>query len=1057
MTSPTLVRRTTCRHEPPVLDAHQRAVVDHVGGPLLVLAGPGTGKTTTLVEAVVRRVEQGLAPEQVLVLTFSRKAAVDLRQRVTARLGRTTRGALAMTFHSYAYALLRRELGGRGLRLLSGAEHDLEVGRLLAGEVADGGARWPDGLQAALPLRGFRQELRDLLLRAQERGIAPRQLAALGVRLDRPEWVAAAGFLADYEARFNLDPAGEVLDYAGLVRTAAALLEDDDQLRACERAARAVVLVDELQDTDPAQLRLLQALAGDGRELIAVGDPDQSIYGFRGADPRGVLRFRDAFRSADGSPARLVELRTSRRAGTALLAASREVAARLPAAGPSYRRLVPAPGTPPGRVEVRLAGSATAEAALVADVLRRSHLVDGVPWSQMAVLVRSSARSSGSLRRGLLAAGVPVTVPREEVPLAQEPVVRSLLGAVAAALRPASVDEAAALALLTGPLVRADALAVRRLRRALREVELATGGSAASDALLVEAVVDPRACLLVDRRARGPVDRLHAVLAAVRSAASQKFGGAATASAEDALWAAWTATGLAGRLERLSGRGGAQGAAADRALDAVLALFDAAARYVDRLPGSSVLGFLDDVAAQEVPADTLAQRAPEGEAVRLLTAHASKGLEWRVVVVAGVQEGVWPDLRRRGSLLGADELDDLAAGRGGGDDAARRAELLAEERRLFYVAVTRAGERLVVTAVASGDGDDDRPSRFLDDLGAPVPAAPAPVGRPLTAAALVAELRRTAAATDDPVLREAAVRRLAAMAGARTALDVPRALPAEPGRWWGLAPLSDDSPVVGDGETVRVSPSKVEAFDTCALRWFLRSAVGVSGETGPPQVLGSLVHALAELASGPDALDVPALHARLDAALPGLDLGAPWAVVRRRQEAVDALARFLRWAAASPRELVGTELDVRVPFGDRAVLIGRVDRLEADGEGRAVVVDLKTGTSKPSPGDVARHPQLGVYQLAVELGAFADLHGDGSLTTSGGAALVQLRTGKAAVEQLQPALADDAEPAWARELVERVVDGMSGAQFPATANDACDRCDVRWSCPARPEGQGVLR
>jgi superfamily I DNA/RNA helicase/RecB family exonuclease len=1016
-----------------------------------VLAGPGTGKTTTLVEAVVHRVEQGLRPEQVLVLTFSRKAAVDLRERVTARLGRTTRGALALTFHSYAFALLRRELGGRGLRLLSGAEHDLEVGRLLAGEVVDGADRWPAGLQAALPLRGFRQELRDLLLRAQERGVGPRQLAALGQRLDRPEWVAAAGFLADYEARFDLDPAGEVLDYAGLVRTAAALLEDDDEVRARERAARAVVLVDELQDTDPAQLRLLQALAGDGRDLVAVGDPDQSIYGFRGADPRGVLGFRDAFRTADGARAPLLELRTSRRAGSALLAASREVASRLPAAGPSYRRLEPAPGTPPGRVEVRLAASATAEAAVVADVLRRSHLADGVPWSSMAVLVRSSARSSGSLRRGLLAAGVPVTVPRDEVPLAQEPVVRSLLGALAAALRPGSVDEAAVLGLLTGPLVRADALAVRRLRRALREVELATGGSAPSDALLVEAVVDPRAALLVDRRARAPLDRLHAVLDAVRAAE------ATTASAEDALWAAWTATGLADRLERLSVRGGAQGAGADRALDAVLALFDAAARYVDRLPGSSVLGFLDDVAAQEVPADTLAQRAPEGEAVRLLTAHASKGLEWRVVVVAGVQEGVWPDLRRRGSLLGADDLDDLVAGRGGGDDAARRAELLAEERRLFYVAVTRARERLVVTAVAGGEGDDDRPSRFLDDLGTAVPAAPVPLGRPLTSSALVAELRRTAATADDPALREAAARRLAAMAGGSADLDVPRVVAAEPDRWWGLAPLSDERPVVGEGETVRVSPSKVEAFDTCALRWFLRSGVGVSGDSGPPQVLGSLVHALAELASGPDALDEAALHARLDAALPGLDLGAPWAVVRRRQEAVDALARFVRWAAASPRELVGTELDVRVPFGERAVLTGRVDRLEADAAGRAVVVDLKTGTSKPSADEVARHPQLGVYQLAVELGAFADLRGDGSLTAAGGAALVQLRTSKAAVEQLQPALADDDDPAWAAELVGRVVDGMSGAHFPATANDLCGRCDVRSSCPAWPEGQGVLR
>ena len=100
-----------------------------------------------------------------------------------------------------------------------------------------------------------------------------------------------------------------------------------------------------------------------------------------------------------------------------------------------------------------------------------------------------------------------------------------------------------------------------------------------------------------------------------------------------------------------------------------------------------------------------------------------------------------------------------------------------------------------------------------------------------------------------------------------------------------------------------------------------------------------------------------------------------------------------------------------------------------------------------------RHPQLGAYQLAAELGAFAE-HG---LTASGGAALLQLRSGKAAGEQRQPALADDDDPGWARDLVARVVAGMSGAVFPATANDGCRTCRVRACCPVWPEGQGVLR
>jgi superfamily I DNA/RNA helicase/RecB family exonuclease len=1055
VSGPALLRRPVRRAGAPPLDADQRRVVEHAGGPLLVLAGPGTGKTTTLVEAVVHRVERrGLTPEQVLVLTFSRKAAAELRERVTARLGRTTRGALAMTFHSYAYALLRRELaasGGPPLRLLSGPEQDLEVARLLEGERLDGGHRWPEALRPALPLRGFRQELRDLLQRAQERGVDGAALSALGARVGRPEWTAAGGFLDAYEGRFALDPSAEVLDHSGLVRAAAGLLEADDDLRRREREARAVVLVDEYQDTDPAQVRLLQALAGDGGDLLAVGDPDQSIYAFRGADVRGILEFPDTFRTAAGEPAPVVELRTGRRSGPALLAASRLVAARLPAGrlGPRFRDLQPDREVvrTDGSVEVLLAPSPTAEAAVVADVLRRAHLHDGLAWSQMAVLLRSTPRSLAVLRRGLHAAGVPVGVPADEVPLVEEPVVRALLDLLRAALDPASLRADDVLAVLGGPLVRADALAVRRLRRGLRELDLSVGGSTPSDALLVEALRDPRSVLALPQRHRQPLDAAHRLTAAVQQAAR-------SGSAEDVLWAAWDAGGLAGRLTAESLRGGARGAAADRALDAALALFDAAARYVDRLPHADVLGFVADVDAQEVPGDTLSQRTPEGDAVRVMTAHGSKGLEWPLVVVAGVQEGVWPDLRLRGSLLGADDLAALAQDRAlAGTVPDRRAELLAEERRLFYVAVTRARERLVVTAVQGGEGED-RPSRFLEELGVGLPERVSAVGRPLTGAGLVAELRHVAATSPDPALREAACRRLALAAG-QPGDHAPQVSAAHPERWWGLAPLSDDAPLVGPGEAVRVSPSKVEAFDTCSLRWFLESGVGVAGSTGPAQVVGSLVHALAELGSGADALDEAALTARLDDVLPELDLGAPWAVRRRREEAVEQLRKFLRWQQALGRELVGTELQLQVPLGERAVLSGRVDRLERDRSGRAVVVDLKTGSSKPTKAELARHPQLGVYQLAVALGAFAESHG---LSEPGGAALLQLKKGKDADEQNQGALDDDDDPGWARALVERVVEGMSGAAFPATVNEHCARsCSVRSSCPAWPEGQGVLR
>src|SRR5271170_3074844 len=208
----------------PRLDDAQLQVVEHKQGPLLVLAGPGTGKTTTIVESVAYRIEQrGIDPERILVLTFSRKAAAELRERITTRLHRTTSEPLAMTFHSYAYALVRREFvlaGDQPPRLLSAPEQLLEIRRLLRGEAADGALNWPERLRPALATRGFAEELRDVLMRAAERGLDGKALRQLGRRCKRDDWVAAGAFLDRYAARFDLAPV-PAYDFAEIVRIAA--------------------------------------------------------------------------------------------------------------------------------------------------------------------------------------------------------------------------------------------------------------------------------------------------------------------------------------------------------------------------------------------------------------------------------------------------------------------------------------------------------------------------------------------------------------------------------------------------------------------------------------------------------------------------------------------------------------------------------------------------------------------------------------------------------------------------------------------------------------------
>src|SRR4051794_1824173 len=185
----------------PALDDAQRRVVDHRGGPLLVLAGPGTGKTTTVVEAVVARIEAGADPEQVLVLTFRRRAAAELRTRITTRLGRAPKEPPAPTLHSYAFGVLRRESALRGdpsPRLLAGPEQDLVVRDLLEGDLAAGAPDWPPRLHPALPTRGFAQELRDLVMRAYERGVTAQELDRLGRVQGRDDWQAAARFMRQY-------------------------------------------------------------------------------------------------------------------------------------------------------------------------------------------------------------------------------------------------------------------------------------------------------------------------------------------------------------------------------------------------------------------------------------------------------------------------------------------------------------------------------------------------------------------------------------------------------------------------------------------------------------------------------------------------------------------------------------------------------------------------------------------------------------------------------------------------------------------------------------------
>ncbi|MBV9143534.1 MAG: ATP-dependent helicase [Pseudonocardiales bacterium] len=1067
---PILVRSVTAVPRTAAWGPDARRALEHPGGPLRVLGGPGTGKTTLVADTVAERVlRRGADPERVLVLTSSRRAAVELRERIVERLTAhgvtpTVREPLVRTVHSYAFAVLRLQASLRDLpppRLLSGPEQDVVIRELLAGERVAGGRRWPARLRPALGLPAFAAQLRDLLMRAAERGLAPEDLIALGRRSGRDEWVAAGRFFRSYEQVMLLrgsvgtavpQATAPALDAAELVSSALLVLDTDTEVLRRESDRVRHLIVDDAQHLDPLQAALVTRLGASAHELLLFGDPNQTVFSFRGADP-GLL-------ATDG-PA-VVRLHTDHRMAPAVRAAVSRLASRLP--GPRADLHGPAGEQPGGEVTVRVFGSAAAEASWVADQLRRAHLLDGVAWSDMAVLVRSTARALPALRRALLAAGVPVAAPREDLPLSRQGAVLPILGVLRCAVQPAALDEETAAALLTSPLGGADPLALRRLRRELRRRELLAGGARTSGALLAEVL---RPDCDADQGRPSPLDGLDEPTAAPARRLASLLRAAAVAarrgnSAEEVLWQVWQTSGLAQRWAATAVRGGPAGMQADRDLDAVVGLFDAAARYADRLPGADggpagVLGFCDYLTEQQISGDSLAARAAQGESVTVLTAHAAAGREWSLVAVPRVQEGSWPDLRLRGSLLGVEHLVDTAAGI---DSAtiSRTAPLLAEERRLLLLAASRARHRLLVSAVR---GEDEQPSRFLSEVdgtdelaGTGVSLDERPVasrGRGLSLPELVAELRRVCCdPAEDGARRRSAAAGLAQLAQA----GVPG---AHPGSWYGLGPPSSHTPLRVLGEPARVSPSLVELVSSCPLRWLL-SRHGGEDVRALPALTGSLVHRLVQAAAA-GATDQQLADA-LAQAWTGVDAGAPWYSRAEQQRVRQMVAMFRRWWHDSRGELteVGCEQEIQVqlpPVDDTAVLLhGRVDRLERDRRGRPVIVDVKSSKTPVSKKAAEDHAQLALYQLAAAHGAFTE---HGLTTEPGGACIVQVSARTAAsVQRNQQPLDGPALARW-HGVVREAARRTAGPEFLAIDNGDCTRCPSKIACPLHDSGRQVTQ
>ncbi|MGO4803578.1 ATP-dependent helicase [Arthrobacter sp. 2MCAF15] len=1097
----------------PVLSPDQLDAVEVPpgSGPVLVPGAPGTGKSTVLVEAAVRRtLRDGLDPERMLILAPGRLAADTLRDRFTARLDRSLSTTPARTWASYAFDLIRRAKAEgilplpRQPKLLSGPEQDLIIKELLEGHALPGlELPWPEDLDAALQTRGFRQEVRQLFDRIIESGRTAEDLVMLARRCNRPDWIPAAALYSEYRDVLDLRMP-EAFDPAGIITAARQIFQDFPDFLAAERDRLQLILVDDIQEANPAVFELLADIAA-GKDVIVTASPDTVVQGFRGARPDLVAELPRLL-AADGA---ILErpLWTAHRQAPAVAEAWLSVAGRISrrSGGQSARRLeqpgaVPTPDGPDsvdgpahgpansaadgrgGTVEAHLLPSPVHELRYVAQRILEAQLNDARELGDIAVIVRNGGQLS-QLQRYLAGQGIPVRIPVAESAVRDEVAVRPLLDAYAVALDPAALTPESAVSLLTSRIGGATSIELRRLRQSLRREELLGGGGRTSDTLLVEALLEPGGLATLGIEGHS-ARRIARMIRAGRDTAEAPGG-----NAETVLWALWHSTGLAARWTEAALAGGSAGARADRDLDAMMALFHTAERFVDQLPGSGPEQFLEYLLSQELPMDTLAARAQLEDAVELMTPASAAGREWPVVIVPGLQEGVWPNTRLRGELLGstlfADAVEHGVDYAMRLDPLSRLREIRYDELRSFSTAVSRARQVLICTAVSS---EDEQPSSFLDYV-APLRHGQdrrgfTTVERPLTLRALVAELRQHAQL--DPKAAESA--EAAAVLGVLATAQPP--VPgAHPASWWGLAELTSEEPVVPPGGTVFVSPSKVETVQKSPLDWFVQAAGGEAA-TDFARSLGTLVHAIAQ--DLPDASGGEYV-AELVRRWPTLGMKDNWEGkldFQRAESMVRKLAQYVLVMRSEGRSLVGVEQDFEVKLPDvtaeavasavpvgpavpagaetgdgegigparPAVLRGQVDRLEIDAEGRLVIVDLKTGKRQPGKADLDRHPQLGAYQAAVLAGGFAGPD-DGPPPLPGGAVLAQLgTTTKSPGIQSQAPL--DPNENWALEMVGDAARVMSGSTFqarhdPSKGGHGGHGCRLPEVCPLCVRGKQV--
>lgn len=1000
--------------QPPPTD-EQAAVIEAPLEPMLVVAGAGSGKTATMAARVVYLLANGLVePGEVLGLTFTRKAAAELAERVRRRIREVRAAGAAIdvedrprvaTYNSYAGSIVRDHALRVGLS--PDAVHVGDAGRFqLADAVVNG---WAGDIETTYKPSTLVDGVTALDAELNEHGVDPRDAQALLVGLAEqierhsPARTSDAGKAAaalrtraqlmDLVVAFvERKHARGLIDFGEEVRLAAQIAAAAPEVGRTERGRYRVVLLDEYQDTSIAQVQLLSSLFGGGHPVTAVGDPHQAIYGWRGAAAGTLFDFPTTFHRPDGAPATTATLATAWRNDTAVLAAANVVAGPLRARAAGHVPVLRTrPGAGEGAVVARFVETAADEAALVADHLAAVRAVDGPPPSA-AVLCRKRSQFA-LLATALEERGIPVQV----VGLAgllQTPEVADIWSALVVVHDPSRGD--ALMRLLTGPSVNlgaADLLALGEWANAQARQRL--GGRAAEQPAAVDAAADAEAMLVREPAEmasiveaidalpppgwRDPRGRSLTPQARVRLArlagALRALRGLSYLTLPELVTTAERLLGL--DIEVAAQRPGPVGEAR-RNLDELAAV---AARFSgdaeDRSLGA-FLAWLDAALEEERGLDTT-EPEPDPAAVQIMTVHAAKGLEWDVVVVPGLVEGTFPTTAptssgaRRGSgwLSGTSTLPyqlrgdrehlprlDLGEATSAKDLAGliddfkvrEGARELGEERRLAYVALTRARRELLLVGSFWRDGS-----------------------RPVVPSLFLTELLESGAVetgdgwpeasahTSNPAQDEvrsapwpqgppSGPDRLAALA------DV---LPADDEvtrRWWRDAELllaeRDAALVDAAPPPVHLSASAVVALGADREAFQRDRRRPVPRRPSVEARRGTRFHAWVERHFGAQALlDTDELPGAEDA-----EVGS--------EAELDALVEAFLASEWAHRVPVRVEADLDTPVAGITVRC-RIDAVFSDGPGRFHVVDWKTGPPPTDPAELrARGLQLVLYRLA---------------------------------------------------------------------------------------------